>query len=155
MSFKFTPFVISLAVAATALISAGVIVYQRLPLAGAAEQARTLVVAGLVALGTAAIVAAAATLMLSRQMNKRLMAISGVAERYRQGDLTPSRVDFGDDELGTVARTLDRSVQELGRRLAELARDRGRMEAILAGSTDKSPIWDVNIDDEYHEESSA
>src|SRR5690606_3793330 len=29
------------------------------------------------------------------------------------------------------------------------------VEAILAGSTDKSPIWDVNIDDEYHEESSA
>ncbi len=27
-------------------------------------------------------------------------------------------------------------------------------EAILAGSTDKSAIWDVNIDDEYHEEAS-
>jgi protoporphyrinogen oxidase len=26
------------------------------------------------------------------------------------------------------------------------------VEAILAGSTDKTPIWDVNIDDEYHEE---
>jgi len=25
-------------------------------------------------------------------------------------------------------------------------------EAILSGSTDKSPIWNVNIDDEYHEE---
>ena len=49
------------------------------------------------------------------------------------GDLTPPRLDYGDDELGAVARTLDDSVQELGRRLAELARDRGRMEAILAG----------------------
>ena len=29
------------------------------------------------------------------------------------------------------------------------------VEAILAGSTDKSPIWQVNIDDEYHEEASA
>jgi protoporphyrinogen oxidase len=28
-------------------------------------------------------------------------------------------------------------------------------EAILAGSSDKSAIWDVNIDDEYHEEMSA
>jgi hypothetical protein len=27
------------------------------------------------------------------------------------------------------------------------------VEAILAGSSDKSAIWDVNIDDEYHEES--
>ena len=26
------------------------------------------------------------------------------------------------------------------------------VEAILSGSADKSPIWDVNIDDEYHEE---
>ena len=32
-----------------------------------------------------------------------------------------------------VARALDDSVQELGRRLAELARDRAQMEAILAG----------------------
>jgi protoporphyrinogen oxidase len=29
------------------------------------------------------------------------------------------------------------------------------VEAIVAGSSDKSAIWDVNIDDEYHEESSA
>jgi protoporphyrinogen oxidase len=28
-------------------------------------------------------------------------------------------------------------------------------EAILSGSVDKSPIWQVNIDDEYHEEASA
>jgi hypothetical protein len=27
------------------------------------------------------------------------------------------------------------------------------VEAILSGSTDKSPIWAVNIDDEYHESS--
>lgn len=29
------------------------------------------------------------------------------------------------------------------------------VEAILAGSSDKSEIWDVNIDDDYHEESSG
>ena len=28
------------------------------------------------------------------------------------------------------------------------------VEAILAGSSDKSPIWSVNIDDDYHEEAS-
>ena len=49
------------------------------------------------------------------------------------GDLTPPRLGFGDDELGTVARALDDSVQEVGRRLAEQARDRARMEAMLAG----------------------
>jgi two-component system phosphate regulon sensor histidine kinase PhoR len=42
-------------------------------------------------------------------------------------------MDYGDDELGAVARTLDESVQQLGARLGELARDRGRMAAILAG----------------------
>jgi signal transduction histidine kinase len=133
VSFKLSLFVASLMIAATALAVAGVLVYQSLPLGEATEQARTLLVSGLVALGTAAIAAAAVALMLSSRINMRLQAISAVAERYRQGDLTPSRVDFGDDELGMVARSLDRSVQELGRRLAELARDRGRMEAILAG----------------------
>ena len=29
------------------------------------------------------------------------------------------------------------------------------VEAILSGSSDKSPIWNVNIDDEYHEEQSS
>jgi two-component system phosphate regulon sensor histidine kinase PhoR len=47
--------------------------------------------------------------------------------------LTATRFDFGDDELGMVARSLDESVQEVGRRLTEQARDLGRMEAILAG----------------------
>ncbi len=47
--------------------------------------------------------------------------------------MTPPRLDYGDDEIGAVARALDQSVQELGRRLAEQARDRSRMEAILTG----------------------
>src|SRR5205085_11762242 len=34
---------------------------------------------------------------------------------------------------GTVARAVDQSVQEVGRRPAEQARDRARMEAILGG----------------------
>jgi two-component system phosphate regulon sensor histidine kinase PhoR len=59
--------------------------------------------------------------------------IADVAQRYRRGDLTPPRLGYGDDELGTVARALDESVQEVGRRLSEQARDRARMEAVLAG----------------------
>jgi two-component system phosphate regulon sensor histidine kinase PhoR len=66
-------------------------------------------------------------------MGNRIRAIATVASRYRRGDITPPRIDYGDDELGAVARTLDESVQQLGRRLADLARDRGRMAAILAG----------------------
>jgi two-component system phosphate regulon sensor histidine kinase PhoR len=56
-----------------------------------------------------------------------------VAQRYSAGDLSPSLVDYGADELGSVARALDGSVQEVGRRLGELARDRAQMEAMLTG----------------------
>ena len=41
-----------------------------------------------------------------------------------------------DDEIGTVARALDASVQELGRRLAELSRNRRLTDAILASMTE-------------------
>src|SRR5438874_1158901 len=66
-------------------------------------------------------------------LGARVTFIAGVAQRYRAGDLTPPRLGFGDDELGTVARALDESVQEIGRQLAQQARDRARTEAILAG----------------------
>jgi two-component system phosphate regulon sensor histidine kinase PhoR len=56
-----------------------------------------------------------------------------VAERYSSGDLTRPIYDHGSDELGTVARALDDSVQQLGGRVEELSRDRARMEAILSG----------------------
>ena len=56
-----------------------------------------------------------------------MRAIADVAAEDRAGDLARSRVDFGDDELGVVARALDDSVQELGLRL-DAARDRSRME---------------------------
>jgi two-component system, OmpR family, phosphate regulon sensor histidine kinase PhoR len=55
-----------------------------------------------------------------------------VARRYAAGDLSRPVPDYGDDELGRVARAMDQAVQELGRRLGELARDRARMEAILS-----------------------
>jgi two-component system phosphate regulon sensor histidine kinase PhoR len=59
--------------------------------------------------------------------------VAAIARRYRSGDLTPLHLDYGDDEIGAVARALDQSLQEMGHRLAEQARDRSRMEAILTG----------------------
>jgi two-component system phosphate regulon sensor histidine kinase PhoR len=85
------------------------------------------------ALGLAFIGAAMIAWIVSARIGRRVRGIADVAQRYRKGDLTPTRMDFGDDELGLVARSLDDSVQEVGRQLAEQARDRGRMEAILAG----------------------
>jgi two-component system, OmpR family, phosphate regulon sensor histidine kinase PhoR len=78
-------------------------------------------------------VALVASWISSVALARRVQAIADVAQRYSEGDLTHPSRNFGSDELGTVARVLDRSVQELGRRLSELTRDRARMQAILSG----------------------
>lgn len=62
----------------------------------------------------------------------RVNAMLSVARRYVLGDLSRPAPDYGDDDLGTVARGMDQAVQELGRRVDSLTRDRARMEAILA-----------------------
>jgi two-component system phosphate regulon sensor histidine kinase PhoR len=67
-----------------------------------------------------------------------------VASRYQSGDLTSPRVDYGRDELGLVATTLDDAVHQLGTRLRELARDRARMEAILASMIEGVIVVDTS-----------
>ena len=92
----------------------------------------------LLLLGVAAgVVLAFAALALFRAsqaagVNQRVNAIQAVARRYALGDLSRPAPDYGDDGLGSVARSMDQAVQELGRRVESLARDRARMEAILA-----------------------
>jgi len=63
---------------------------------------------------------------------QRVQAILEVARRYALGDLSRPAPDYGDDEVGSVARGMDQAAQELGRRVESLTRDRARMEAILA-----------------------
>ena len=104
-----------------------------LPLIDVRQQLQPVLTDTLTALGFAFLSAAAIAWTFSRRIGQRVRSVAAIAGHYRAGDLTPSHIDFGDDELGVVARTLDDSVQEVGRRLAEQARDRGRMEAILAG----------------------
>jgi len=103
------------------------------PLTDIRHELRSVVDATLFALAIAFVGGAALAWIISGRIGHRVERIAEVARRYRTGDLTPAPLDFGDDELGTVARALDESVHELARRLADLARDRGRMEAILAG----------------------
>ena len=86
----------------------------------------------LLALGLALIGASPMAWVISGRIGRRVRDVAEVASGTG-GDLTPPLSDYGDDEIGAVARALDDSVQELGRRLAEQARDRARMEAILAG----------------------
>ncbi len=104
-----------------------------LPLTDIDEQVRSVITATAVALGVALLGAALIAYLLSARMSQRVHAIAAVADRYRRGDLSPSRLHLGDDELGVVARALDESVRDLGQRLDEQARDRSRMEAILGG----------------------
>jgi two-component system phosphate regulon sensor histidine kinase PhoR len=104
-----------------------------LPLTDIRHQLQAVLTSTLVALGLALAGGAAIAWLFARRIGHRVQLVADVAERYRRGDLTPPQLGYGDDELGTVARALDESVQEVGRRLEEQARDRSRMEAILAG----------------------
>jgi two-component system, OmpR family, phosphate regulon sensor histidine kinase PhoR len=103
------------------------------PLTSVRQQLRSVVNVTLLGLGVALAGAAGLAWVISGRFGERVHSIAEVARRYGSGDLTPPALDYGDDELGMVARALDRSVQEIGQRLAELARDRAQMEAILAG----------------------
>src|SRR5580765_1405042 len=109
------------------------------PLTDVGHQVQTV----LTAIGLALVGAAAIAWLFSIRISQRVRLIAQVAQRYESGDLTPPRLGFGDDELGTVARALDQSVQEVGRRLAEQARDRARMEAILAGMVEGVIVVDA------------
>jgi len=104
-----------------------------LPLTDVREQLRPILTATLTALSLALVGAGVIAWVFSVRIGRRVRLIAQLAERYRRGDLTPPRLGFGDDELAAVARALDDSVQEVGRKLAEQARDRARMEALLAG----------------------
>lgn len=96
-----------------------------------------LTLARLAAAGAAGLACAAAVVVLvlgvSRRARwRRTQTLTRLADQYRLG-LQPSAVEFGDDEIGTVARALDEAVRGIGRRVEEATRDRARMEAILAG----------------------
>jgi two-component system phosphate regulon sensor histidine kinase PhoR len=90
---------------------------------------RSVLVALALALASALGLAWLSTLLLARRVD----AIAAVARRYAAGDFSAPARDQGRDELGTVARVLDDTARELGRRMTELTEDRARIEAILAG----------------------
>src|SRR5438067_7928199 len=75
-----------------------------LPLTDVRHQLRAVLTATLTALGLALVGAAMMAWFFSARIGQRVRLIAQVAERYQQGDLTPPRLGFGDDELGTVAR---------------------------------------------------
>jgi len=86
-----------------------------------------------VALAATIPIALAIAWALSAPLGRRVRDIAAVASRYTAGESSRASIDYGNDELGTVARVLDSSIQELGRRVDELSRDRARSDAILTG----------------------
>jgi two-component system phosphate regulon sensor histidine kinase PhoR len=114
------------------------------PVTSIGKQLQPIISLTLVAVGLALASAAAIAWVISGRLGQRVQSIAQVARRYRAGDLRPPQLDYGDDELGVVARALDGSVQELGRRLAELGRDRAQMEAILTGMIEGVIVVDAH-----------
>ena len=109
------------------------IVRLALPLTEVQEQLAVVRRASGAALGTGFAVALALTWIASALLARRMRAIAAAARRYAAGDLSRPVRDNGSDEIGTVARVLDDTVREVGRRNSELAADRAQMEAILGG----------------------
>ncbi len=114
-----------------------------LPLTEIAQQQRAILLLALGGIGTALPVAALLAWLLSAPLAQRVTAIAEVARRYASGDLTRPTRGYGDDELGEVARALDGAIQELGRRVTELAHDRRHLRAILAGMVEGVIVIDA------------
>ena len=104
-----------------------------MPLTEIRDQLRSVRQSALAAFGVGAAGALGLAWAVSLVLSRRVNAIAQVAQRYAAGDLSRPSRDYGNDEIGTVARVLDESVREVGRRAADLASDRARMQAILTG----------------------
>ena len=113
-----------------------------LPLTAVAARVRRVGMNALLAFALAAPVAVVLAWLSSVLISRRVQAIAEMARQYGDGNLTRPAHDYGRDELGAVARVLDTSVQELGRRLEELSRDRARMEAMLSGMVEGVLVLD-------------
>ena len=104
-----------------------------LPLTEVQQQVASVRRMTLVALGVSLVAALGLAGLASTLLGRRLRAIAAAARRVASGDLSQRVRDYERDELGTVAGVLDDTVRELASRASELAQDRARTDAILAG----------------------
>jgi two-component system, OmpR family, phosphate regulon sensor histidine kinase PhoR len=113
-----------------------------LPLTDVNAQLATIGSATALALVAALVTALILSWVFSAALARRVEAVASVATRYSAGDFSRPALDYGQDELGAVARALDAAAQELGRKVDDLSRDRARTEAILAGMVEGVLIVD-------------
>jgi two-component system, OmpR family, phosphate regulon sensor histidine kinase PhoR len=100
--------------------------------AAAGELRTRLYTVTVLGIGGALVAAFVVASALASPLEQRVNAILEVVRRYSVGDLRRPPPDYGDDEIGEMARAMDAAIQTLGHRIDELSRDRTRMVAILS-----------------------
>lgn len=118
--------------AVTVQRSAVSVVRVAVPLTTVEERVRAIQRLAAVGLAMALVVAAGLAWGISVLLSGRLRRMADTAERYAQDDYSRPTLEFGRDEIGTVARVLDTSVRELGKRLDEMTSERANLTSILA-----------------------
>ncbi len=104
---------------------------------GAIEaQGRALWRAGAVALLLALLATGLLSVLLSTPLGRSLQEIMDAARQFAGGNLSARIRVRRDDELGELARIINQSADQLQGRMAEIARDRGRTDAILSAMDD-------------------
>jgi two-component system, OmpR family, phosphate regulon sensor histidine kinase PhoR len=103
-----------------------------LPLYGIEEQAQEVARSVALALGLAFAVAVVLSIALSAPLAGPLREMMESAHRFAAGDLSARTRISRQDEIGELARILDRSADQLQARLNELAGERARTETILS-----------------------
>jgi two-component system phosphate regulon sensor histidine kinase PhoR len=96
----------------------------------------------LVGLAVGVPVALLAAWFATAPLAKRVQDVAHLARSYREGDIGVRPLEFGDDELGTVAHALDDVARELAQRLRDLSQDRARIDAIVAGMVEGVVVVD-------------
>jgi signal transduction histidine kinase len=126
--YRLTIFVTAFGAAALVLVF---VVMTMSPVISGELQTRLITITAL-GVGGAVVGALLVSSMLAAPHEKRVSSMVELARRYAVGDLRRGDPDYGDDELGEIARAMESAIQTLGVRLDELSRDRTRMVAILS-----------------------
>ena len=105
-------------------------------LGSVAEQGRALWRSAALALLLALVATGLVTLLLSAPLARSLEEMMEAARQYAGGNLAARIRVRRRDELGELARIINLSADQLQERMAEIARDRGRTEAILSAMDD-------------------
>ena len=104
-----------------------------LPLSVIAERFNHLKAVVILGVGLASIVALVIGLVVARRFVTPLTDMTAVAESMADGDYSRRVPAEGTDEIGTLARALNRMAESCGHREQVINTDRGKLSAILAG----------------------